>query len=80
MLRNASDILLYTSVLSSRRQSSMKSVGSHNEETKEERASGHVSAQSVDVTPQEQTTHQSYVSLPSTSGAKRYCENAVQFQ
>ena len=58
--------------------SSMKRVGSHSEETKVERASGHGSAQSVDVTHEDQTTHQSYISLPSTSGAKRYCENAVQ--
>ena len=56
----------------------MKRVGLHNEETKVERASGHGSAQSVDVTHQEQTTHQSYVSLPSTSGAKRYYKNSIQ--
>ena len=56
----------------------MKRVGLHDEETKVERASGHESGQSVDVTHHEQTTHQSYVSLPSTSGAKRYCKDAVQ--
>ena len=72
--------LISTSIFCSGSQNSMKRVGLHDEETKEERASGHVLAQSVDVTHQEQTTHQSYVSLPSTSGAKRYCENAVQFQ
>ena len=58
----------------------MKRVGLHNEENKVERASGHGSAQSVDVTHQEQTTHQSFVALPSTSGAKRYYKNAVQFR
>ena len=60
----------------------MKRVALHNEETKVERASGHVSghvsAQSVDVSHQEQTTNQPYVSLLSTSGAKRYCKSAVQ--
>ena len=56
----------------------MKRVDLRNKENKVERASGHESAQPVDVTHQEQTTHQSYVSLTSTSGAKRYCKSAVQ--
>ena len=56
----------------------MKRVGLHNTETKVKRASGHGSDQSIDVTHEEQTTHQSYVSLPSTSGAKRYCKSTVQ--
>ena len=70
--------LVSTSIFSSGSQNSMKRVGLHNEGTKVERASGHWSDQSGDVKHEEQTTHQSYVSLHSTSGSKRYCKNAGQ--
>ena len=70
--------LISSSLFSNRKERILKKVSQHSEEGKEERASGHGSAQSVDVTHEEQTTHQSYVSLYSTSGTKRYCKNAVQ--
>ena len=66
--------LISSSVFSSGKERILKKVGQHNTG----HVSGHGSAQSVDVTHQGQTTHQSYVSLPSTSGAKRCCKNAVQ--
>ena len=50
--------LITTSIFSSGSQNSMKKVGSHNTDTKVERASGHGSAHSVDVTHKEQTTPQ----------------------